>query len=387
MIGKHPNSRALQHSLEQSVARGRAHFLVGMTADASGVTFSGAAGDAAPGKPAADDTVLRIFSMTKAIGSTAAMLLIERGKLGLDTPVASVLPEFGKLQVLAGWDGEKPVFRAPRTQATIRHLATHTSGLEYEFWCKDMADYLTRTGSPSCLSGSRAAFNYPLMSDPGTRWGYGISIDWLGMVVQELSGQPIDAFVRENILQPLAMNDTDFEVRAHMAPRLSTVKARGEDGKLADFDIAPPAQPEVYGMGQALYSTPRDYLHFLRLFLGGGAVDGVRILGEASVQTMMQNQMGPLQFARMTTAIPSVSATFDPFPGTIKTHTIGFMRNEADIPGRRHAGSLSWAGVLNSHYWIDPTAGLAAVIATQTLPFVEPPFMEAYADFERAVYA
>lgn len=383
----HPNSAALQASLEQSVGKNRAPFLIGMTADAAGVTFSGAAGEAAPGVPAAADSVLRIFSMTKAIGSTAAMLLVERGQISLDAPVESILPEFARLQVLDGWDGDTPRFRAPRTQATLRHLATHTSGLEYEFWCKDMADYLTRTGRPSVLAGTRDAMNYPLMTDPGTRWGYGISIDWLGLAVQKVSGQRIDAFVTENILQPLGMSDTVFEPRADMAPRMSRIKARGEDGKFADFELAPPAHPEVYGMGHALYSTARDYLHFLRLFLNDGAVDGVRILRKSSVHTMRQNQMGPLKFRPMVTAIPSVSADFDPFPGTAKTHTVGFMRNEADIPGRRRAGSLGWAGVLNSHYWIDPAAGVIGVIATQTLPFVEPPFMAAYEDFERAVYA
>jgi CubicO group peptidase (beta-lactamase class C family) len=383
----HPNSTALQASLEQSVAKARAQFLIGMTADAAGVTFSGAAGEAAPGRPAAVDSVLRIFSMTKAVGSTAAMILVERGQLDLDAPVESILPDFARLQVLTGWNGDQPTFRAPRTKATVRQLATHTSGLEYEFWCAEMNEYLTRTGRPSILTGTRDALNYPLMTDPGTRWGYGISIDWLGLVVQKVSGQRIDAFVTENILQPLGMADTVFEPRPDMAPRLAKIKARGEDGKFANFEINPPPHPEVYGMGHALYSTARDYLHFLRLFLNEGAVDGVRILSKNSVRTMRQNQMEPLKFAPMVTAIPSVSADFDPFPGTVKTYTVGFLRNEADIPGRRRAGSLSWAGVLNSHYWIDPTSNVIGVIATQTLPFVEPPFMAAYEDFERAVYA
>lgn len=377
----------LQQTLDHAVAANQVPFVVGMTANAAGVTFSGAAGQAAPGRAAAADTVFRIFSMTKAVGSTAAMILIDRGELDFDTPVDSVLPEWGQLQVLDGWDGDTPRLRAPRTRATLRHLATHTSGLEYEFWRPEVADYLARTGRPSILAGTRAAMDYPLMTDPGTRWGYGPSIDWLGQVVEKVSGQRIDAFLKQNLFGPLGMTDTDVEVRPHMAPRLAGVKARGENGQFGDFDLAPPSNPEVYGMGHALYSTPQDYLRFLRLFLNRGALDGARVLSEAGVARMLANHMGPLQFERMVTAAPPITADFDPFPGTVKTHSFGFMRNESDIPGRRRAGSQSWAGVLNTHYWFDPASDLAAVIMTQTLPFVEPPLMATYEAFERAAYA
>jgi len=376
----------LQQTLDHAVAANEVPFVVGMTANAAGVTFTGAAGQAAPGRAAAADTVFRIFSMTKAVGSTAAMILIDRGELDFDTPVDSVLPEWSRLQVLEGWDGDTPRLRAPRTRATVRHLATHTSGLEYEFWRPEVADYLARTGRPSILAGTRAAMDYPLMTDPGTRWGYGPSIDWLGLVVEKVSGQRIDAFLKQNLFGPLGMADTDVEVRPHMAPRLAGVKARGENGQFGDFDLAPPSSPEVYGMGHALYSTPQDYLRFLRLFLGRGTVDGARVLSEAGVARMLANHMGPLQFEKMLTAAPPITADFDPFPGTVKTHSFGFMRNESDIPGRRRAGSQSWAGVLNTHYWLDPAADLAAVIMTQTLPFVEPPLMATYERFERTAY-
>lgn len=383
----HRAAKALQTTLEESVAQHRAPFLVGMTATADGVTFSGAVGEAAPDRPAAPDTVFRIFSMTKAVGATAAMILIDSGELDMDTPVAKVLPEFAQAQVLDGWDGATPRLRTPRVQATVRHLATHTSGMEYEFWRPEVADHLARTGRPSVLAGTRVAMDYPLMTDPGTRWGYGPSIDWLGLVVERVSGRRIDAFLKQHLFQPLGLTDTDVEVRPDMATRLAGVKARGEDGRFADFELAPPSSPEVYGMGHALYSTPQDYLRFLRMFLNRGALDGARVLSEAGVERMLQNQMGPLRFEKMVTAAPPVTADFDPFPGTIKTHSFGFMRNEADIPGRRRAGSQSWAGVLNTHYWIDPASNLAAVVMTQTLPFVEPPFMAAYEAFERAAYA
>jgi CubicO group peptidase (beta-lactamase class C family) len=377
----------LQHTLDDAVANNQMPFVVGMTGNAAGTTFSGAAGDAAPGLKAAPDTVFRIFSMTKAIGSTAAMILIDRGELDFDTPVEAVLPEFARIRVLDGFDGDTPRLREPKVKATARHLATHTSGLEYEFWRAEPGEYLAKTGHPTILSGLRASMLYPMTTDPGTRWGYGPSIDWLGRMVEAISGQRIDAFLKQHLFGPLGMDDTDVEVRPHMQPRLAAVKARGEDGRFADFELAPPSNPEVYGMGHALYSTPQDYLRFLRLFLNGGTLDGARVLSEAGVARMLENHMGPLTFETMLTVAPPITADFDPFPGTTKTHSFGFMRNESDIPGRRRAGSQSWAGVLNTHYWFDPASDLAAVIMTQTLPFVDGPTMAAYEAFERASYA
>lgn len=383
----HSKADRLQKVLDDSVAANRFPFVVGMTGKASGVTFAGASGEAAAGMRAAPDTVFRIFSMTKAIGSTAAMILIDQGKMDFDTPVQDVLPEFANMKVLDGWDGDKPRLRAPKVKATARHLATHTSGLEYEFWRPEVGEYLGKTKRPSILAGTKDALFYPMMTDPGTRWGYGPSIDWLGLMVEKISGQRIDAFLKQHLLEPLGMKDTDVEVRAHMQARLAGVKARGQDGQFGDFPLAPPSNPEVYGMGHCLYSTPQDYMRFLRMFLNKGELDGKRVLKESSVQRMLANQMGPLKFEKMVTAAPPITADCDPFPGTTRTHSFGFLRNESDIPGQRRAGSQSWAGVLNTHYWFDPKSDLAGIIMTQTLPFVEPPLMAAYGEFETAAYA
>lgn len=377
----------LDEVLRAAVAAQDVPFAVGMVGDAQGTRWAGGAGEAAPGRPAAPDTVFRIFSMTKAVGSLAAMILIERGKLAFDTPVTDVLPEFADLPVLEGFDGDTPRLRPQKTTATVAHLATHTSGLEYEFWNADVAKYLSVTGRPSILAGTRDAMNYPLTSDPGTRWGYGPGIDWLGLMVQTVDGRRIDAFCADEIFGPLGMASTAFEVGETMAPRLAEVRARTEDGTLVPFDLAPPPSPEVYGMGHALYSTPEDYLRFLRAILGGGALDGARVLSEESCAAMCRDHMNGLRFTPMATAVPPVSADFDPFPGQRKTHAFAFLRVEDDVPGMRSAGSLSWAGVLNTHYWIDPAKGLASVIMTQTLPFVEPRFMALYESWERAVYA
>jgi methyl acetate hydrolase len=373
--------------LSRAVDRQDVPFVVGMVANAAGPTYSGAFGDAAPGLGAAENTVFRIFSMTKAVGSTAAMLLIDRGKLDPDTPVQDILPEFAEIQVLERFDGDKPVLRAPKAKATARHLATHTSGLEYEFWNGDVANYLAKTGHPTILSGLKKAMFYPMMTDPGTRWGYGPSIDWLGLMVEKIDGRRIDQFCREEIFKPLGMTDTAFEVSDAMAKRLAAVKIRGEDGKFGPFEIAPPSKPEVYGMGHALYSTAPDYIKFLRMYLNRGTLNGSRILSEKGVDWMFADRMNGLTFEKMVTAVPAVTADFDPWPGTRRTHSFGFFRNEAEVPGRRSAGSLTWAGVLNTHFWLDPKKDVAAVIMTQSLPFVEPRYMQLYADYETAVYA
>ena len=375
-----------QKILDEAVSAQDAPFLVAMTADANGVTWSGAAGEAAPGRAAGPDTVYRIFSMTKAVGSTAAMILVDRGEMGMDDPIDRYLPEARDLKVLVGFDGDKPQYRAPATIPTVRQLATHTSGLTYEFWCPPIGEWLAKTGHPPVLSGTRAGLMYPLTFDPGTRWDYGMGIDWLGRIVEEVSGKRIDAFLKDELFGPLGMKDTDVVVSADMAGRLAGVKARGEDGAYVDFDLVPPADPEVYGMGHALYSTPEDYLTFLRLFLNRGEMNGARVLSETGVERMLANSIGDLRIGKMTTTAPALSADVELFPGIPVTHSFGFVRVEEDVPGMRHAGSQGWAGVLNSHYWFDPKAGVAAVIMTQALPFADPRFMGTYAGFERAVY-
>jgi methyl acetate hydrolase len=362
-------------------------FVVAAAGDSKGTTYAGAAGDAAAGRKAGQDTVFRIFSMTKAVGSTAAMILIDRGKLDPESPVETILPEFSEIKVLEGFDGDKPKLRAPKTKATIRQLATHTSGLEYEFWNSSVVEYQQKTGTAGILSGTKAALFYPMVTDPGTRWGYGIGIDWLGQAVEKIDGRRIDQFCREEIFSPLGMPDTAHEVSTEMGKRLASVFARGEDGRFAPMEIAPPSNPEVYGMGHSLYSTATDYMKFLRMFLNRGALNRNRILSENAIDWMLADRTNGLAFRKMVTAMPTISADCDPFAGTRRTHSFGFLRNEEDIPSMRSAGSQTWAGVLNTHFWFDPKRNIAAVLMTQSLPFVEPRFVSLYGDFERAVYA
>ncbi|MEO8523391.1 MAG: serine hydrolase domain-containing protein [Caldimonas sp.] len=376
----------LDKVISDAVARQDVPFVVGMVGNAAGVTWSGAAGERSPGQAATVDTVFRIFSMTKAVGSAAAMILMDRGKLSPDAAVESILPEWGDMKVLEGFGDDGPKLRAPRTRATVRHLATHTSGLVYEFWNTEVPRYQQATGSPGVLTGQLAALKYPLQFDPGERWDYGIGIDWLGRVVEKVDGRSIDRFCKEEIFDPLRMGDTRFEVEPHMAARLASVSIRGEDGKFGAFDIAPPSKPEFYGMGHSLYSTAPDYMRFLRMFLNKGTLDGARILSEKGLESMLANQIGNIPIPMLKTAAPPITADAEFFPGKRKSHSMAAMRFEEDIAGMRSAGSQGWAGVLNTHYWWDPKADLAGLLLTQSLPFVEPRFVSTYNNFEQAAY-
>jgi methyl acetate hydrolase len=326
----------LDDVIRTAVERQDVPFAVAMVGGRDGVRWSGSAGEARPGVAATSNTIFRIYSMTKAVGSTAAMILMDRGKLNPDTPVAEILPEFAKKQVLEGFDAEgKPLMRPPRTQATVRHLATHTSGLTYEFWNAELQRYMESTGQPSILSGLREGLDYPLMFDPGDRW----EIDWLGQVVEKVDGRAIDDFCRDELFLPLGMQDTSFEVEPDMVPRLSSVRMRGEDGFFAGFELAPPSRPAFYGMGYALYSTAPDYMRFLRMYLNKGQLNGRRILSEAGLARLLTNQIGDTSTAPLKTAAPSITADAEFFPGRKKSHSMGFQRIDEDVPGMRSAGS------------------------------------------------
>jgi methyl acetate hydrolase len=367
--------------LARQVGAGAAPFLVAIAAGREGTRLAGAAGQGQPGF----HTLHRAYSMTKAIGAVAAMIMIERGQMRLDMPVSELLPAFAELQVLTGFDGEEPRFRATRGVCTLAHLATHTSGLAYEHWNADIARWREITGHASIFSGRLDALAYPLVADPGTEWHYGPGLDWLGRAVEAIDGRSIDTFCREEIFNPLGMIDSRFELAPGQEDELAPVFARTEDGFRPARGL-PTQRPEFFGMGHALYSSPRDYIRFLRMVLGKGELEGTRILGRETVSLMLANAIGDLRVPRLVSVAPKVSADFDPFPGRAVSHSLFAARLEEDVPGRRAAGSQHWAGSLNTHFWIDPARDVAAVFMTQLAPWSDARFMRAYEDFERLVY-
>ncbi len=365
-----------QRILDEEVARGAAPFLIAAVAGSEGVRWTGHAGDVR------QDAQLCIFSMSKAIGSLAAVILAERGKLDLDIAVGDILPAFDDLRILTGFDGDAPILRRPERRATLRHLITHQSGLSYEHWNPNIARWLKTTGAPNMRSGAKAGLMYPLTFEPGTDWAYGVGIDWLGQVVEAISGKTIDRFCHDEIFAPLGMSQTSFEpgpVTAQMFDR--------RDHSFTQSALAPPQRPEFFGIGQCLYATASDYIRFLRMLLRGGELDGVRVLERDCVALMFTPQTGPLPHPLLRSANPRGSADFDPFPQTECSHTAGFLRVNQDVAGMRRAGSLGWAGFANTHFWLDPASDIAAVFMTQLVPFADPPMMAAYRKFEQAVYA
>ncbi len=374
--------------LHAAVARADAPGVVAMAAGDDGVLYEGAAGQRAADAvdPITPDTMLRIASMTKMVTTTAALQLAERGRLDLDKPVQAYRPEFASLQVLDGFDGDTPRLRAPSGQATVRQLITHTAGLAYWFWNSDIDHYEQVTGVPNVLTGSDAVFTSPLVSDPGTRFEYGINVDWLGRVVEAVSGQPLDEYFQANITGPLGMTSTTARMTEAQRANSAPVHVRGEDGSWVVTDIDWAQQPDYWGGGHFLYSTPRDYLAFQRMLLGGGTLGGARILGQATVDEAFANQIGGLDFpAAISTAHPELSA--DVNLGPHLKWGLGLLLNETRQPGMRAAGSGAWAGLFNTHFWIDPASRVTGSIFSQTLPFGEPAAFQLYVDFEQALYA
>ncbi len=383
------NTDRINAVLQAAIDAGDVPGLTAAAATRNGVFYTGAFGTRGVDTDQAmtADSIFRIFSMSKAIGTTAAMQLVEQGKIGLDTRVEYILPHFRELQVLEGFDGDTPKLRAPNTKATIRHLGTHTSGLVYEFWNQDMAKYLTVTGRPGILSGTKEGLMYPLVFDPGTKWDYGIGIDWLGQVVEAVTGQRIDVYCRENILGPLGMDDTLFECEGACTNRIVTAHGRGEDGTLAPIEVNPPSHPVVYGMGHCLYSTAPDYMQFLLMMLNNGSWNGAQVLKPETVALMKENHIGDLLVNKLWTSAPGITNDAEFFPGMPKKHGMGFMINLEQWPGLRTAGSHAWAGAMNTYFWFDPNQGVAGTILTQLLPFADPQALAIFENFEKAVYA
>lgn len=351
-----------------------------------GEVISAASGvrDAASGAPMQPDSVVWIASMTKAITTTAAMQCVEQGKLSLDAPIATVLPALANKQVLEGFAADgSPKLRPARGAITLRHLLTHTSGFVYDMWNADMVRYLETTGTPGIISCENAALNLPLVFDPGTAWDYGIGIDWAGKAVEAVSGTTLGRYFQANIFEPLGMRETGFRIRDDQRARLATVHARTADGtEPMDFSI--PQEPEFEMGGGGLYATVGDYLRFARMILGGGALDGVRVLAESTVAAMRENAMGDIRCRPMKSAVASATNDVDFLAGW--QWGLSFAINPKPLPTGRSAGSLFWAGLANSYYWIDPHKRVAGVYATQILPFVDAQSVALFEAFEKAVY-
>jgi methyl acetate hydrolase len=370
---------SIADSLRQAVETGDVPGVAAAAATADGTFFEGAAGALKP------DSVIWIASMTKAITGAAAMQMVEQGKFGLDTPAADIVPEIARKEVLVSIGADGTVKTRPaRKPITLRHLLTHTSGMGYDTWNADIFRYAQAKGPLE--PNSMEMLSTPLLAEPGERWEYSISIDWAGLMVEAVSGIKLDRYMKDNLFDPLQMPDTSFRIGPAMRPRKAAVHVRSaEGGGFTATDHELNQAPKVFMGGGALYSTIGDYLRFTRMIMNEGTLDGVRVLKPETVTLMAQNAMGDVSCRPLKSQIPARSTDMTFVDGM--KWGLTFMINPQAFEGRRAAGSLSWGGLANSYYWIDPVKKVTGVWATQLLPFYDARAVAAFENFEQAVYA
>lgn len=379
----------LDNVLAEGVLAGAAPGAVGVVVNRDGVLWEGAAGERATGsgKPMTTDTVGAIFSMTKAITGAAAMQLVEQGKLDLDAPAGNICPWLNEVQVLDGFDDSgEPILRAPTSVVTLRNLLTHTSGFTYELWNANEARWKEATGSLSLFTLENKALQTPLAFDPGARWEYGTGIDWAGKMVEAVSGLTLGEYFEKYLTGPLGMTDTAFAHTPSMLERASAIHARLPDGSLQTMDLPPPENPEFEMGGGGLHGTMSDYGKFIRMILNDGELDGVRVLERETVAMMCENHIGDLRVQNLISVAPPFTNDAEFFPGEPKSWGLTFQINESAVDTGRPAGTLMWAGLANSFFWIDRANGIGGAYLSQILPFADEKSLELFFNIERTVY-
>ncbi|PYS32848.1 MAG: hypothetical protein DMG14_33380 [Acidobacteria bacterium] len=344
------------------------------------IIYQGAFGlmDVGKQKPMTKDAIFRIASMTKPITSVAAMMLVEQGKLSLDDPVSRYLPSFKDREVIAAFNAADASYTAKKANkdVLIRHLLTNTSGLAYGF-SNDMSNRLQqKTG--------KTAEELPLLYEPGTRWTYSGSTKVVGQVIEKITGAGLDRFLDERIFKPLELQDTSYVVPTGKVARVVTTHRR-ENGKLVETLNPETIQSPVAGDG-GLNSTAADYIKFLQMFLNEGTWRGTTLLRKTSIQAMTRNQIGDVLVQTQTTTDPARSQDFPIGAGRDK-FGFGFQitTSNKENPNLRSPGSYTWAGIYNTHFWVDPKRQIAAVIMMQVLPFYDDGCMKLYQDVEAAI--
>ena len=378
--------------LERTITSGDLNFAVAAVGNAGGQTWSHAAGyqDAEKTKSASPDNIIQIASMTKLVTTIAALQLMERGKLDLDTPITTYAPELSDLQVLKGFAAdETPIFEKAKRAPTARELMTHTAGYVYEFWNANALKGGQLGVTPSLL-GEGNYLAAPLAFQPGTAWEYGINTDWLGVLIERLSGQRLAEYFDNNIFVPLGMTDTFYELPADKLDRSVTVMARTPEGLVHQpgFQPTPMNKGSMahYSGGGGLFSTVKDYGRILQMLLNSGSLDGKTLIKPETVDSMFQNNIGNIQPVALATVMPTISNTADMSFGNAVTFGLGLLLHTDGIEGGRKPNAGSWAGLFNSYYWVDREVGTYGIFGTQVLPFYDKVAIETLLEFEQAVY-
>jgi CubicO group peptidase (beta-lactamase class C family) len=351
--------------------------------------YEGAFGkrDLGTNDPMTADSVFWIASMTKAITASAAMQLVEQGKLSLDAPIGALLPDLASPQVFEGFDAAgKPKLRPATKPITLKHLLTHTAGYCYNIWNGAMGRHMEQAGIPGITTCENKALAMPLSFEPGERWEYGINIDWAGKAVEAASGKKLDAYLTDHIFAPLGMTSTGFRLTPDMRGRLVGTHARGADGTLTPIPFEMMQEPEFHMGGGGLYGTAHDYIRFIRMLLNGGQLDGNRVLRAETVRLMGENHIGPLNVLPLKTAAPDLSNDVDLYPEQDKKWGLSFLINTKPTAEGRSPGSLAWAGLANTYFWVDPARNVGGAIFMQFLPFADRTALGLFAALERGVY-
>lgn len=380
-----PGAASLDASLRGAVERKDVPGVVALVTDRDRVLYQGAFGvaDVATGRPLAPDALFRIASMTKPVTSVALMQLIEQGRLTLDDPAEKYLPELANQQVIENFDAATGAYRLrpAASKPTVRNFLTHTSGLAYPFTSAIWRDFKPHAGETYPFGG-------PLLFDPGTRWHYSTSVDVVGRLVEVVSGQKLEDYFREHIFVPLKMNDTSYNVPEAKGPRMVAQQQRGGERMDGAVELQNPQPGLTIAApigGGGLASTADDYGRFVRMLLNGGALDGARVLKAETVALMGQNQIGAVSVPALKSALPR-SADFTFIDDNKDKWGLGFLITTNQVPGKRSPGSLSWGGINNTFFWVDPAKGVAGVIMMQYLPFADAKALATYDAFERGTY-
>lgn len=376
------NEAALDAYLDQVIRTTKVPGLVALVTDGDRVIYTHAAGDRsrATRAPMTTDTIFNIASMTKPIGATAIMMLVEEGKLSLDDPISKHVPEFRGRPVIATFNDADAshTTRPAAREVTIRHLLSHSSGLAYGF-----ASH--RVSRLSAVRQGVDVTTFPLLYDPGSAWSYAGGIAVVGRVLERIEGKGLDAFLQERLFGPLGMTETSYAVPAGRRERVAA-PWRLTDSGLVESPLAADVRSPVNADG-GLYSTAADYAKYIRFILDGGVTpDGRRLLSEESVRTLGRNQLGSVKVSLQDEPAPQLARAF-PLGAGRDGFGLGFqVTGEPRQPGLRAPGSLSWAGIYNTEFWIDPASGIGAVLMMQYLPFYDADAIATLTGFEQRVY-
>jgi CubicO group peptidase (beta-lactamase class C family) len=384
-------SERIDRVLDDLVKSGAAPGVAAIVINGRGPLYQGAAGTKGVGhsEPMTLDTVFWYASMTKALVAAGAMQLVEQGRLKLDEPASNILPQLASVQVLEGFEADgSPKLRPAKRPITPRQLLTHTAGFGYNWANGVILRYLQIYDLPDLIHCKRRSLDQPLLADPGDRWEYGISIDWIGQLIEAVSGQSLRDYLRKNLFDPLGMDDTDFIQTAAQKARRATVHQKEPDrtiAPIADHEVA--QDPEFFMGGGGLCGVPGDYAAFMQMMLADGqSKSGKAVLKPKTVALMGENHIAPLEAGVIKIAMPNLSHDVDFFPGQRQGWGLSFLINLERSAEGRSPGSLSWGGLANTYFWIDPTVKIGGLMMTQVIPFADPAILKAYRAFERTAY-